>query len=379
MTLDQASHIVASGQADLVSMVRALIADPELVDKARRGDAHLVRPCIGSSFGCVGQLMSTGRLSCVVNVAAAQESTVSFEPPGPAAVRKRVLVVGGGPAGLEAARTAALRGHEVHLHEATRRLGGQVAIAATAPHRHDIGAITEWLTGEVERLGVTIRLSSLVDPDVVAELAPDEVIVATGAAPRRDGFQLATPVTPVPGHDLPHVFTSWDVFGFGGRARLEDPAVVFDDTGTFEAISVADALLAAGLAVTMVGRYESIGATLPYPPATVEAARERLMSGAFDFVGGHHLQGITPDEVIIGVPFTERVRALEARTVVLVSYPRPNRDLYEVLRDEAEGRAAAGVAGTGRPGPVLHLVGDVTGTNGIMPAIHQAAAVARAL
>jgi hypothetical protein len=150
-----------------------------------------------------------------------------------------------------------LRGHH---------LGGRVAIAATAPHRSDIGAITEWLAGEVERLGVIIRLSSLVEPDVVAEVAPDEVIVATGSSPRRDGFQLSTPVTPVPGHHLPHVFSSWDVFGFGGRARLEGPAVVFDDTGTFEAISVADALLEAGLEVTMVGRCQAIGEHLP-PPA----------------------------------------------------------------------------------------------------------------
>ncbi|MGI9030873.1 MAG: FAD-dependent oxidoreductase [Ilumatobacteraceae bacterium] len=208
MTLDHAEHIVASGAADMVSMVRALIADPQLVSKARRGEDHLIRPCIGSSFGCVGNLMATGTLSCVVNVAAAQETTIPFEPPGPAPVRKRVLVVGGGPAGLEAARTAALRGHEVHLHEATRRLGGQVAIAASAPHRSDIGAITEWLSGEVERLGVTIRLRSIVDPDVVGEVAPDELIVATGSAPRRDGFQLSTPVTPVPGHDLAHVFCS---------------------------------------------------------------------------------------------------------------------------------------------------------------------------
>ena len=83
---------------------------------------------------------------------------------------------------------------------------------------------------------------------------------------------------------------------------------MFDDTGTFEAISVADALLAAGLKVTMVGRNQAIGENVPYPPATVGAARERLMSGDFDFIGGHYLQGITPDEVIIGVPFTERVR-----------------------------------------------------------------------
>jgi len=366
MTLDHAEHIVASGAADLVSMVRALIADPELVNKAQRGDEASIRPCIGSNIGCVGQLMATGRLGCVVNVAAAQEQKVSFEPEGPAPVAKRVLVVGGGPAGLEAARTAALRGHEVHLHEATRNLGGQVAIAATAPHRSDIGAITEWLAGEIERLGVTITLNSMVDPDVVAEIAPDEVVIATGSAPRRDGFQLATPIAPIVGHDLDHVYTSWDVFGFGGRARIVGPAVVFDDTGTFEAISVADALLQAGVSVTLIGRHDGIGATLPYPPATVEAARERLWSGDFDFIGGHYLQGITPDEVIIGVPFTERVRSVPAATVVLVGFNHPNRELPECL-DEMDGPWTT------------HLIGDVTGTNGILPAIHQAAAVARAI
>ena len=367
MTLDHAERIVADGEADMVSMVRALIADPELVNKARRGDEHLVRPCIGSNIGCVGNLMTTGVLACVVNVAAARETSVTFDPVGRAATPRKVLVVGGGPAGLEAARTAALRGHEVHLHEGTRQLGGQVAIAATAPHRADIGAITEWLAAECERLGVTIRLNSMVDPDVVAELVPDEVIVATGTSPRRDGFQLATPVTPIPGHDLPHVWSSWDVFGFGGRAVLDGPAVVFDDTGTFEAISVCDTLLEAGLQVTMISRLEGVGARLPYPPATVEAARERLMSGDFDFVGGHYLQAITQDEVLIGVPFTERRRVVPARTVVLVSYGHPNRELAEWL--QGEGDAPWNV----------HLIGDVTGTNGVMPAIHQASALARGL
>lgn len=367
MTLDHASHIVASGQGDMVSMVRALIADPELVNKARRGETESIRPCIGTNIGCVGQMMTAGRLSCVVNVAAGAETTTPFETPLPAPKKKRVMVVGGGPAGLEAARTAALRGHEVHLYEATRHLGGQVAIAATAPHRSDIGAITEWLSEEVARLGVRIHLGTMVDPDLVSEVAPDELIIATGASPRRDGFQVSAPIHAVSGHDLKHVYSSWDVFGFGGRAEIEGPAVVFDDTGSFEAISVCDALLEAGVKVTMIGRMDAIGASLPYPPVTVNAAKERLMSGDFDFIGGHYLQGITSDEVLIGVPFTERLRSIPARTVVIVGYNHPNRELYEYLTP----------GGINETNTRIHLVGDVVGTNGIMPAIHQAAGVAR--
>ena len=101
MTLDHANHIVASGQADMVSMVRALIADPELVNKAKRREEARIRPCIGSNMGCVGQLMSAGRVSCVVNPTAARELSQSWDPEDRVAEAKRVLVVGGGPAGLE--------------------------------------------------------------------------------------------------------------------------------------------------------------------------------------------------------------------------------------------------------------------------------------
>ena len=364
MTLDHASALVASGEADMVSMVRALIADPNLVNKARNREESKIRPCIGSNMGCVGQLMSGRSLGCVVNASAGKEQILAFEPQDRVSQPKNILVVGGGPAGLEFARTAALRGHNVSLHEAMQRLGGQVAMAASAPKRGDLGTIVDWLAEELDTLGVDIHLNSYVDEELVAQLAPDEVILATGTAPRQDGMQQATPAINVPGFDLPHVYSSWDILGWGEVTNLEGPAVVYDDTGTFEAISVADILLEQGLQVTMVGRNDSVGARLNYPPVTAGAARERLYSGDFDFIGAHHLLGISPDEVEIGVLFAERSRKLAARTVVFVGFNEPNRALWQSLQGN---------------GPTSHMIGDVRGHNSILSAIHAGNALGRSI
>lgn len=368
MTLDHADHILGSGIADMVSIVRAMIADPELVVKARQGREDEIRPCIGTSMGCVAQLMTAGRIQCVVNVAAGRETVVPFETPGPAEVAKRVLVVGGGPAGMEAARTAALRGHEVDLFEMTGALGGQVRMAASVPPRSDLEAITRWQAGELDRLGVRVHLRTPVDPDLIVEAAPDEVIVATGSTPKPVGFQLSAPSRPVPGADLPHVATSWEVLGFGGRARVAGRAVVYDDTGTFEAISVTDKLLAAGVEVTIISRHEQLGATIPFPPATVEASRERLFAAGVRFVPAMALRRITESEVTaIGLGLG-RERSFEADTVCIVTYHDLNDELATHLTAE---HSDAGFA--------VHVIGNADGADSIFGAIHSAAAVARTM
>ncbi len=364
MTLDHASHIVETGAADMVSLVRAMVADPDLVRKAREGREAEIRPCIGTSMGCVAQLMTTGRLQCVVNIAAGKESTVAFETPAPAAVRKKVLIIGGGPAGLEAARTAALRGHDVHLYEMTPHLGGQVRMAASAPHRADLAALTGFLADEITRLGVHVHLRTPVDPDLVIAERPDEVIVATGSTPRRNGFQLSSPSIPVPGGSLPHVHTVWDVLGFGGGATIGRTAVVYDDTATFEAISAADTLLAAGAEVTIISRLEQLGATIPYPPATVEASRERLLAAGVQFVPSMALREITATEVVVRGIGNELGRTFPADTVVIATYHEPNAEITDYLREA---------------GLNVHLAGNVNGTDTIQAAVHGAAAVARAL
>lgn len=369
MTLDHASRIVASGQADMVSMVRALVADPDLVRKARDGRANEVRPCIGSSQGCLGGLFSPKlgmqpKMGCVVNVAAGIEDMVPSDTPSPASRAKRVVVVGGGAAGMEAARTAALRGHHVTLYEMTAKLGGQVGIAAQAPHRGDYGAITHWLGEEMERLGVKVMLRTAADPDLLADEGADEIVVATGSTPRRDGFQAGEPGRSLEGVNLPHVYTSWDVFGFGGRATIGKNAVVYDDTGEYEAVCVAEALLEAGARVTFVTRHGRVGEHVPAPEGTLLPALERLRSADFVCIPGSFLERITPAEVHIGVIGGTGRAQHEADTVVMVGYNHPNRELADAL-----------IGTGGRP----HLVGDAAGGVGLQKAIKEGHMAARLL
>lgn len=182
--------------------------------------------------------------------------------------------------------------------------------------------------------------------------------------PSANGMQLSLPGSVIPGFKKTHVYSSWDLLGFGKRVKLNGPAFVFDDTGSFEAISACDVLLAQGLKVTLVSRVNAIGESLPYPPVTVGAARERLYEGDFDFIGGHYLQVINDEDVEISVLFTSRRRSIAAQTVAFVGYNEPNRLLWQSLQGN---------------GPKVHMIGDVRGRNSIMSAIHAGAELGRSI
>jgi 2,4-dienoyl-CoA reductase-like NADH-dependent reductase (Old Yellow Enzyme family)/thioredoxin reductase len=336
-TLEEADQVIREGTADLVSMVRATIADPFLVRKSLDGRPEQVRPCIGCNQGCVGQVLAPPyRMGCTVNPSTGYELQFGDHMIQPAAPR-RVFVVGGGPAGMEAARVAALRGHAVTLAEAQSRLGGALNLAAQAPTRAGIGDIGHWLEAEIYRLGVDVRLSTYVDVEDIRAERPDAVVVATGSMPRMDGIQISNPGEPTVGVELPHVKCSHEVFdGFVGAPGAD--AVVMDDVGHYEGVAVAEQLAAQGMRVTYVSRTISFAPRMESALMT-EPALERFSRYGIDVILRSRAVAIDPEAVTIAPTYTGRnssVRRLPASLVVLVSNNRPSRVLYDELAGEME-------------------------------------------
>jgi 2,4-dienoyl-CoA reductase-like NADH-dependent reductase (Old Yellow Enzyme family) len=277
--LDLAEQIVASGTADMVAMLRATIADPDLVAKSFAGRIDEVRPCIACNE-CFRAVGVDKRVACAVN----PELVPTVRP---IVAPIRIVVVGAGPAGLEAARTAALAGHEVVVLEARERPGGALALAATAPNRADLGLIVDWYERELARLGVPVRYGSRADPAVVAALAPDVVAVATGARPVRDRR----------GAGYAHVVTSAEVHAGAGRGASR--AVVVDELGSYEAVGVAESLAGRGVDVMIVTQFDGVGDQLG---VTLERdpARERLAATGVLVRARATLRSIGSTSVVIG-------------------------------------------------------------------------------
>jgi thioredoxin reductase len=363
-TLEEADGAIRAGDADLIGMVRATVAEPDLVRKTIAGNPEQVRPCIGCNQGCIGQVLAPPhRMGCAVNPAVGHELRMGDDRLVPAEKPLKVLVIGAGPAGMEAARVAALRGHKVILAEAQSDLGGTVKLAGAAPNRAGIRDIIIWMQDEVFRLGVEVRTGTYMELDDILAEAPDRVIVATGSTPRLDGVQASNPGEPVSGIDRPNVFSSNDLF-LAGQRDFGRTAVVIDDLGHYEAIGAAEHLVAKGLAVTFVTRHNAFGPLVESALMTTPAL-QRLSRGDFKLLTRTRAIAVEADGVVVGPTYlpkgSNQTAKVPADTVVFVSANHANRSLYDELVAAGVNARVVGDANAPRFIPTAIREGNVAG------------------
>jgi len=332
-TMEEVDQVIRLGQADLVGMTRATIADPDLVAKTRRGEESRVRPCIACNQGCVGQLLSPIRkVGCAVNAGAGFETRRGDDKLSPTEDPKNILVIGGGPAGMEAARVAARRGHKVILAEAMPDLGGTLDLASRAPTRQQFKDFLVWLQDEIYAEKVDIKLSTFVTETDLASFKPDHVILATGAEPRLDGLQMSHPGEPIEGIELDHVRSSNDLFSEQDATQATH-ALVVDDVGHYEGLAAAEHLANAGVKVTMVTRLPALAPDIR-SALMVDPALERLAEQEFSYhVGTRVLK--TDGQSATLAPVTGGASwSVNADLVVFISLNRPRDELVEALEKQ---------------------------------------------
>lgn len=325
-SIADAERLIATGVTDMVGAVRGLIAEPELVNKARDGREDERRICVAVN-ACVSGL-SPG-WGCAINPAAGREERFSDRLTRPASTSQRVVVVGGGPAGLEAARIAAMRGHTVTVLERNQRLGGGVALWADLPGRGAMKSLVNFLTRRMSDLGVDVRTDTDATAETVLGLEPDVVILATGSRYRPDGSS---------GFSIPAI-EGWDqdfVVGpekiIRGEVKPTGKVLVLDDEGLHTAIGVAEMLANAGAEVDYVTRHVMLAPNLEM---AIQYVGARVAQAGVKLHTLHYLRSIGDHSATIfhiGSQQTQTIEGLE--TVVLATMREPVDDLYEQLTDK---------------------------------------------
>ena len=234
-----ARHAIASGKLDMVGMTRAHLADPHIALKVAQGREEEIRPCVGATY-CLDRIYEGRDALCIHNPATGREASMPQVVGASDGPSRKVVVVGAGPAGLEAARVAASRGHEVVLFEAADRPGGQVRLAARSRRRSELIGIADWRATQCDKLGVAMRFNQLVETEEVMAEAPQVVIVATGGLPNTAILDA--------GEDL--VVSSWDILA--GDVKPGEEVLLYDDNGAHPGLQAAEYLAEAGARVELV-------------------------------------------------------------------------------------------------------------------------------
>ena len=377
-----ARRAVAEGHLDMVGMTRAHIADPHIVAKIERGEEARIRPCVGATY-CLDRIYEGGGALCVHNPATGRELHLPHVVPASAGPHRRVVVVGAGPGGLEAARVAAERGHAVTLLEAASEPGGQVRLLTRNPRRRDLAGIVDWRLAECERLGVELRCNAYAEPEDVLALAPDVVVIATG------GWAQTPPLDA--GEEL--VTSGWDVLS--GDAPIAERVLFYDDNGAHAGLTAAEHVARAGATLELATPERAFAPdtggmnVVPY----LEAFRRhdvhlsiavRLRSVHRD---GNELVATLGSDYAPDVVETRRVDQ-----VIVEHGTAPTDELYFALKERSSNRGEIGHAALiGRdddfarlfPGAgaaarngdgrfVLYRIGDAIASRNIHVAVHDA-------
>ena len=235
-----ARHAIKSGLLDMVGMTRAHMADPHIVRKIMEGREQDIRPCVGATY-CLDRIYQGGEALCMHNAATGRELTMPHDIPV-ARVKRSIVIVGAGPAGLEAARVCAERGHNVTVFEAQAQAGGQVRITSMTPRRREMISIIEWRESQCTAKGVTFKFNHFAEMDDVLALSPDVVIIATGGLPNIELFES--------GQDAMLVDTSWDMIT--GDIKPADELLIYDESGDHPALQAAEIAAEAGSTVEIM-------------------------------------------------------------------------------------------------------------------------------